>query len=85
MLYRPKPPTIDAYQFRVDWEGDFLNWPSWLRGIYFSDGIIPINNSRVIATIGKKAIFVNDYVYITEDGVEVIPEEFFENRYELVA
>lgn len=85
MLYRPKPPLIDAYQFHKDWENDKENWLNWMPLLYNSGQIIKVNDSRVIAAIDNKAIFTNDYVYITEDGVKVIPEKVFESKYELVA
>lgn len=84
MLYRSKPPMIEAYQFIEDWEDDIENWPRWLELMYKCEQIIPIKNQRVIAVSGKQAIFLNDYVYINEDGMKVVPEEFFEQRFEAV-
>lgn len=83
MLYRPKPPMIEAYQFTKDWETDSDNWPRFIEVMYNLEQIISIKDQRVIATCGKKAIFLNDYVYITEDGIKVVPEEFFEQRFEV--
>lgn len=85
MMYRPRPPAVDAYQFHKDWDGDQRNWPGWLHMAYKANELVKISSQRVIAVVGKKAIFEEDYAYITDEGIQVEPPHIFEMKFEAVA
>ena len=85
MLFRPKPPMIDAYQFLKTWESDYQNWPTWVLRSYENQELNAVDDSKVIAAFSNKAIFLNDYVYIKDGVIVVVPEDVFEQHYEAVS
>jgi hypothetical protein len=52
---------------------------------YKANELVKISSQRVIAVVGKKAIFDGDYAYITDEGIQVEPPHVFEMKYEAVA
>ncbi len=83
MLYRPKPPVIEAFQFNEDWEDKPNEWPEWLEKVYETSKLVAIYDSeRVAACYGDKIIFFGDYLVYDYENYYVVQENLFIKKYE---